>query len=146
MKYCLNITIFILCQLVYANQQSSFLSVSNGIRNETVISLHSQTHIDYGLSYPITYEINIPLERASLRSYLKFQENQDWYLMEEKTENDFFNGIDVVRFDYEEGIAYVSVGFSDDSDSIFIKIADDNDNSVETYFLGMSKYLCICAT
>ncbi|SVA29944.1 uncharacterized protein METZ01_LOCUS82798, partial [marine metagenome] len=96
-KYCLNITIFILCQLVAADQQSSFLSVSRGIRNETVISLDSQTHIDYGLSYPITYEMNIPLESTSLRSYLKFQGNQDWTLMEEKTENDFFNGIDAVR-------------------------------------------------
>ena len=133
-------TLFIFCQLVPADQQSSFLSVNSGIRNETVISLDSQIHIDYGLSYPITYEMNIPLESTSLRSYKKFQENQDWTLMEEKTENDFFNGIDAVRFDYEEAIAYVSIGFSDDSDSIFIKIADDNDNSVETYFLGMSKY------
>ena len=77
MKYCLNITIFILCQSVAAEQQSSFLSVSRGARNETVISLDSQTHIDYGLSYPITYEMNIPLEAIGLRSYQKFQENQD---------------------------------------------------------------------
>ena len=89
MKYCLNITIFILCQLVYANQQSSFLSVTSGIRDETVISLDSQTHIDYGLSYPITYEMNIQFESFSLRSYQKFQANQEWTLMEEKTENDF---------------------------------------------------------
>ncbi len=140
MKYCLNITLFIFCQLAAADQQSSFLSVNSGIRNETVISLDSQIHIDYGLSYPITYEMNIPLESSNLRTYLKFQADQDWVLMEEKTENDFFNGIDAVRFDYEEGIAYVSIGFSDDSDSIFIKIADNNDNNVESYYLGMSKY------
>ena len=133
-------TLFIFCQLVAADQQSSFLSVNSGIRNETVISLDSQIHIDYGLSYPITYAMNIPLESANLRSYQKFQANQDWTQMEEKTENDFFNGIDAVRFDYEQGIAYVSIGFSDDSDSIFIKIADENENSVETYYLDMSKY------
>jgi len=139
-KYCLIITTYILCQLVASEQQSSFLSVSSGITNETVISLDSQIHIDYGLSYPITYEMNVPIESASLRSYIRFQVNQDWALMEEKTEDDFFNGIDAVRFDYEEGIAYVSVGFSDDSDSIFIKITDDNDDIVEAYYLGMSKY------
>jgi hypothetical protein len=139
-KYCLNITLFIFCHLVATEQQSSFLSVSSGIRNETVISLDSQIHIDYGLSYPITYEMNIPLESANLRSYQKFKANQDWTQMEEKTENDFFNGIDAVRFDYEQGIAYVSIGFSYYSDSIFIKIADENENSVETYYLGMSKY------
>ena len=130
MKYCLIITIFILCQLAATDQQSSFLSVSRDIRNETVISLDSQTHTDYGLSYPITYEMNIPFESFSLRSYQKFQANQEWTLMEEKTENDFFNGIDAVRFDYQQGIAYVSVGFSDDSDSIFIKITDDNNDTV----------------
>ena len=140
MKYCLIITIFILCQLAATDQQSSFLSVSRDIRNETVISLDSQTHTDYGLSYPITYEMNIPFESFSLRSYQKFQANQEWTLMEEKTENDFFNGIDAVRFDYQQGIAYVSVGFSDDSDSIFIKITDDNNDTVDTYYLGMSKY------
>ena len=139
-KYCLIITIFILCQLVATDQQSSFLSVSRDIRNETVISLDSQTHTDYGLSYPITYEMNIPFESFSLRSYQKFQANQEWTLMEEKTENDFFNGIDAVRFDYEQGIAYVSVGFSDDSDSIFIKITDTANNTVETNYLRMSRY------
>ena len=100
MKYHLSITLFIFCQgLVATDQQSSFLRVSSGIRNETVISVDSQVHIDYGLSYPVTYEFYIPLESTSLRSYRKFHANQDWTLMEEKTENDFFNVVNAVRFD-----------------------------------------------
>ena len=140
MKYHLSITLFIFCQLVATDQQSSFLRVSSGIRNETVISVDSQVHIDYGLSYPVTYEFYIPLESTSLRSYRKFHANQDWTLVEEKTENDFFNGVNAVRFDYTESVAYVSIGFSDDSDSIFIKITEDNENNLETYYLGISKY------
>ena len=140
MKYHLSITLFIFCQLVATDQQSSFLRVSSGIRNETVISVDSQVHIDYGLSYPVTYEFYIPLESTSLRSYRKFHANQDWTLMEEKTENDFFNVVNTVRFDYSESVAYVSIGFSDDSDSIFIKITEDNENDLETYYLGTSKY------
>jgi hypothetical protein len=141
MKYHLSITLFIFCQgLVATDQQSSFLRVSSGIRNETVISVDSQVHIDYGLSYPVTYEFYIPLESTSLRSYRKFHANQDWTLVEEKTENDFFNGVNAVRFDYTQSVAYVSIGFSDDSDSIFIKITEDNENNLETYYLGISKY------
>ena len=114
--------------------------ISDESRNQTLISVDNQIHIDYGLAYPITYEFYIPMGNTGLKSFRRFQVNQDWILMEEKTQNDFFNGVQAVRFDYEEGIAYVSIGFSDYSDSIFIKITDDNENNLETYYLGMSKY------
>ena len=60
--------------------------------------------------------------------------------MLEKTSEDFFNGIDVVRFDYAENKAYVSIAFSDLSDSIFILITDEYENSVNAIYFGISKY------
>ena len=43
-------------------------------------------------------------------------------------------------------VAYVSVGFSDLSDSIFIKLTDNSGSDIESYYLGMSKYYDVCDT
>ena len=45
-----------------------------------------------------------------------------------------------MRFDYEQNIAYVSIGFSEISDSIMIKITDSNDNIVSSTYNTISKY------
>tara|TARA_B110000438_G_scaffold22599_1_gene20452 strand:- start:1465 stop:2925 length:1461 start_codon:yes stop_codon:yes gene_type:complete len=125
---------------IQGNNNSSILTINEESRNETIFIIDSQTHIDYGLSYPITYEFIIPEEHSSLRSYRKFQNTQDWSRIIEKTSEDFFNGIEAVRFDYEENIAYVSIGLSDLSDSIFIKFTDNNDNIIDASYSQMSDY------
>jgi len=119
---------------------SSVLTIDTESRNETIILIDSQTHIDYGLAYPITYEFSIPSGSDNLRSYRRFHSTQDWSQILEKTPEDFFNGIEAVRFDYDENTAYVSIGFSDLSDSIFIKIADSDGNNINATYLGISQY------
>ena len=47
------------------NNLASILSIENDSGNETVITVSSQSHIDYGLSYPITYEFSLPLNIIS---------------------------------------------------------------------------------
>ena len=112
---------------------SPVLSIYNENRNETIITIDNQTHIDYGLAYPVTYEFTIPAESSDLQSYRRFQATQNWAQMVEKTTEDFFNGIEVVRFDYDADVAYVSVGFSEFSDSIFIKLMDKNELFIFKY-------------
>ena len=51
------------------NQPS--ISVFNNIRNETIISVESDIHIDYGLSYPLTYQFNVPNQSENLEVYTK---------------------------------------------------------------------------
>ena len=80
--------------------------------------------MDYGLAYPMTYEFYIPNEGYEYSAFLRYRFGDDWIEMVEKTSNDFFNGIEAVRFDYIDRRAYVSVGFSSFSDSIFIKFED----------------------
>lgn len=109
-------------------------------RDMTIISVDNQTHIDYGLSYPLTYEFNLPVEIENLKAYRKFRTEDNWELMEEKTSDDFFNGIEVIRFDYESNIAFLSVGFSSISDSIFLKITDFDQNNLDVEYLGTSEY------
>jgi len=139
MKYFYIITLLFL-NYIQGNDNSSTLTINTNIRSEAIIAIDSQTHIDYGLSYPITYEFTIPSGSYDLRSYRKFQYDQEWSQILEQTSNDFFNGIEAVRFDYDNNIAYVSIGFSDISDSIFIKITNNESNIIESTYSQMSQY------
>ena len=110
------------------------------VRAITIITTNSQTHIDYGLSYPITYEFSIPQDLQNLSAYRKYKNYQDWNIIDEKNKDDFFNGIEAVRFDYDENKAYVSVGFSVLSDTIYIKIENNNDQSANATYIRMCEY------
>ncbi|MBT4928129.1 hypothetical protein HON17_07905 [bacterium] len=108
--------------------------------SETIITANSQSHLDYGLSYPVTYEFSISDFDGELNVYRKNEKNQDWTVMNEKNSTDFFNGIEVVRFDNNEDKAYISVGFSIISDSIFIKIARNQNSSTVGSFLKICEF------
>ena len=65
-------TFFSVTCLVFSfNNGRAPLSI-NTMRNQTVITLDSQTHLDYGLAYPVTYELAIPSNNDNLRAYRKF--------------------------------------------------------------------------
>ena len=91
---------------------SSLLSFQNNTRNEITITVESQIHLDFGLSYPITYELNLPYNSQNINAYRKYNSSQSWNLIDKKTSDDFFNGIEAARFDYDENKAYISVRFS----------------------------------
>ena len=122
------------------NNLSWNVFINNNERDEIIIVIDSQIHIDFGLSYPITYELSIPPNSFDLVSYVKFKSEQNWSPIAEKTSSDFFNGIEAVRYSYDENIAYVSIGFSELSDSIFVKIIDSEENNVNSSFIRISQY------
>jgi len=115
------------------------ITVENNI-NQTIIITDSLAHIDYGLKYPVTYEFGIPQDSENINVYRKYNASQDWFLIDKKTSNDFFNGIEAVRFDYDENIAYVSVGFSILSDTIYIKIDNNINEKIDISFKRISKH------
>ena len=128
---------FILILSIILNKSSANsmdLSIVNN-RNMTIISVDSDTHIDYGLSYPITYEFSLPNGIEHFKAYRKFRFQDSWELIEEKTSDDFFNGIEAARFDYESNIGFLSVGFSSITDSIYLKIMDIDNNNLEIEYL-----------
>ena len=89
---------------------------------------------NYGLSYPVTYEFDIPAGSASLQAYVKYiATSTSWTQLTEKTTSDLFNGINAVRFDYTNNKAYVSAAFDANSNDIFIKVVDSNGTQVGTY-------------
>ena len=108
--------------------------------NEIIIIANNEDHINYGLSYPVTYEINIPSNSTNLNAYKKYKNSQNWDLIDKKNTDDFFNGIEAVRYDYDESIAYTSVKFSIISDTIYVKITDETNTSVITSFNKISRY------
>ncbi len=107
---------------------------------ELTIFVDEWTHIDYGLAYPLTYQISIPSASNNLQAYARKGKTQDWTKLESKTSDDFFNGIDAVRFEFNENSAFVSVAFGDESDSISIQIRNQLDVPVPILFQTTTKY------
>lgn len=104
------------------------------------ITINSQQHEDYGLGYPVTYVFQIPSGSSNLKAYHRHTQTQSWSQLPEKTSNDFFNGIECVRFDYSNNKAYVSVSFDENYDDIYIKITDADDNLILFRFLEIAEY------
>jgi hypothetical protein len=104
------------------------------------ILVNSTQHNNYGLGYPVTYIFAIPQDSSNLKAYKRHSATSEWTQLTEKTSNDFFNGIECVRFDYTNNKAYVSVAFSSDSDDIYIKITDSAGNLVNNVLLGFTEY------
>lgn len=104
------------------------------------LSVDPEIHNDYGLAYPITYEFEIPEKSSELKAYKRYLENQKWQLISEKSNEDFFNGVEAARFDYSQNKAYISIGFSDESDKIQLKITNSLDKKVKLKYLRTSKY------
>ena len=88
------------------------------------ISINSTAHEDYGLGYPVTYEFSIPAGLSQAKAYHEHALQDSWEQLTEKTSNDFFNGIECVRFDFISRHAFVSVAFDGSSDDIFIQVTD----------------------
>ena len=134
------LSLLIINSFLISQENTSILTINIDAQNEVIVSVDSQIHIDYGLSYPITYEFDIPQGLENLNAYRKYRSAQDWNLIDEKTDDDFFNGIEAVRFDYNENIAYISVGFSIISDSIFIRIVNSANENINASYMRMSEY------
>ena len=116
------------------------LTVNYTVNNELLITVDPEIHMDYGLSYPLTYEIEIPAGYSDLQAYKSHSIRQEWTALTEKKTNDFFNGIETVRFDYTSRLAYVSASFSSETDSIYIKICDTKDENVPIVYQRICEY------
>ena len=97
-------------------------------------------HDVYGLTYPITYKFSIPNGSSKLKAYKRFSMSEAWVQVVEKSRNDYFNGIEAVRFDYTQKQAYVSISFASHSDSVYLCFKDSDENEVATSFMGITKY------
>jgi hypothetical protein len=116
------------------------LSLTVPSTGEMIISADPALHQDFGLAYPVTYKIAIPAGSSALAVYSKHLDGAPWVQLPEKTANDYFNGIEAVRFDYAANAAYVSAAFDSTSDDIFLKVTDGAGQPVAIQFQNICKY------
>lgn len=125
--------------LTTAGTGSSAKPTETEVPNYFILSVNHEKHDDYGFTYPVTYQFSILSDSSNLKAFKRYSEYAIWVQITEKTGEDFFNGVEAVRFDYDNDKVYVSVAFSDEGDEIFLKIVDQWGNPVVTYD-GITKY------
>ena len=118
-------------------QVISHIATESGVHR---ISVDHDSHEDYGLAYPVTYRFSIPAGYSTLQAYRRHRVDEAWSPLAEMISQDLFNGVECVRFDYENNYAYISVGFADGSDDIYVKITDSDGEDVETVYMEICEY------
>ncbi len=124
---------------VFANQ-TNIVSINKMDNNIAVIVIDAQSHIDYGFSFPLTYEFSMPEGSSKLAVYKKHSIASAWENIESNTDNDFYNHIEVFRVDEENNKIFISVGFSSQSDSIFLRVVNILDENIDITFNQITKY------
>jgi hypothetical protein len=76
-----------------------------------VISVDESARAKWGLRYPVTYVFRLSDPQSGAEAWRRDGPGDPWARLPEKSPGDLFNGVECVRFDREEGKAYVSVGF-----------------------------------
>ncbi|NOX87820.1 MAG: T9SS type A sorting domain-containing protein [Calditrichaeota bacterium] len=133
-------TLFISFTLLNALKADTFIFVNYGQDNELIITIDSSMHQDYGFSYPLTYQLGLPGNSDSLKAEVRFSKTRNWQMVFPRSSDDFFNAKWAARFEYAENKAFVSVGFSNISDSIFIRIVNNKEETVPVSFEQIPRF------
>ncbi len=86
------------------------------------VSVDSAAHQRFGLYYPVTYMFQLPTGSSNLSAQFRYHPTDNWSPLNTMTSADLFNGINAVRFDYPNNIAYISVAFPLNSDVIYLRV------------------------
>ena len=121
-------------------QDAHIVTITPGSGYETTIIVNSQIHDEYGLAYPLTYEFSVPQASSGLRVYKRYAASAGWTQLVEKTSAEFFNALEVVRFDYAAARAFISVGFDSDSDTIHVMATDGSGHGISVTFNRICRY------
>jgi uncharacterized repeat protein (TIGR02543 family) len=108
--------------------------------NDLIIKVDASSHQKFGLYYPVTYKFSLPPGSTGLAAQYKYSLETAWNTLPEKRSGDIFNGVDVVRFDYGRGWAYISVSFDRASDYIYLRVLDAAGQPVSITFDSIPKY------
>ena len=140
MRLCLVSVMIVLLSAAVSAQQRSLITAHLTVENVLAVAIQPEFHTDYGCAYPLTYQIDIPAGSSALTVRKRYASTERWLDVLERTSDDFFNGIEAVRFDYPKNTAYVSVAFSSNSDSLFLMIDGSSGAQIVPHFAGITKY------
>jgi len=122
------------------SEEEVWLGQNDNEQSEWKISIDATKHDDYGLTYPVTYVFILPNEVTSAKAFYRYTTGQGWTQFDVKTPSDFFNGINCIRWDYTNHLAYVSIRFNNDSHDILLKFTDATDNAINVKFSYIPRY------
>ena len=84
------------------------------------VKIDSALFKKWSFKYPVTYIFDLPEDASNVKIFTSDKYSGHWRQLQEKTSNDFYNGIECARFDYLHNKAYVSTGFIS-TNNIYIK-------------------------
>jgi hypothetical protein len=114
------------------------LIISKVTQNEFHINVDYQSHLDYGFSFPLTYCFSLS-EIKNITVLKKYSANQEWEMLD-AAEIDYYNHHELFRIDSSNNRIYISLGFSSQTDTLFIKVISNDNSSVEMDFVEITKY------
>ena len=120
--------------------QEKFIFVRQAGEDEVHIAIDPQAHMDYGFSYPLTYALELSAFEEGARAWYRYRQGGAWLQLPEQRGGDFFNGVAAVRFDQPTSTAFISLGFTAESDSIFIRITNAARKSMPARFNRICTY------
>ena len=132
-------TLVAMCSFGFA-QEAAVVTIMPGADNHMSVVIDPQIHQDYGVTYPLTYEFSLPQGASGLRAYKRHSSAAEWIQLPDMTSDDFFNAVEVVRFEYASGRALVSVGFAAVSDTICLKVTDSLGQNAPITFNRICRY------
>ncbi len=137
----LSAALFILVSSTVAlSQQEARLRLHFDSNSGLAIVIPHAVHEAYGFAYPMTYKIGIPVGSGELSCCERYLTADSWIPIPTRTDTEFFNGIQVARFDYADNAAYISALFSPNSDTLFLNITNQLGTTMVPNFQGVSRY------
>jgi hypothetical protein len=126
-------------QAVPVNAADGHVLAQKATTEEYLIQIDPAAHKKFGLYYPVTYRFWLPDGAHNLVAQYRYTAG-DWITLPEKRSGDLFNGIDAARFDYPNGVAYLSARFSLSDDNLHLRVIDSAGAPVRVTFDTIPKY------
>ncbi|MCD6374226.1 MAG: hypothetical protein J7L94_01780 [Caldisericaceae bacterium] len=117
-----------------------FIFIQNNQQNELEVTIDSAMHVDYGFSYPLTFKLMLPEDSQNLKAQVRFTKTRSWQMIFPRSADDFFNAKWAARFEYDQNEAFISVGFNEISDSIYIRVIDQYGQTIPTVFKEITRF------
>ena len=108
-----------------------FSSAFGEQRNDFSIAIDERMREKWGFEYPVTYLFHVSDISQQTTVLRRDADSEPWRPLERKTSEDFFNGVECVRFEPAERRVQVSVGFWK-TDRIQLKFTDAGSVSFDT--------------
>jgi hypothetical protein len=132
--------VLMLCLLLQAAPSQPARAQIGPSGGEFEIAIDAAAHDQYGLFYPVTYIFAIPAGAGALEAQYRYAADGAWQTLPEYQAGEVFNGVQAARFDYDGDMAYLSVAFAPDSDSIFLRVVNQAGVPVVLIYEGMAHY------